>query len=468
MCQFSNIKSHPDLPLEKHLAQVAEIALKLLEYKKVTFHSLGLTQEHLKALIMRAALFHDLGKATTYFQKRLTSGEKGPNGEHQHTGLSAILAYKPLVDYCKKNHLKESIALAPLLAILCHHSELSKDLPNDPVMADRIVVFKKEFLTLPILREVGIDVEINLFNPIAVDCGIEDLFSDLFMLSNEQKIEFRLLTLFIYSLLLEADKAYLAVQNKELYQRKAIPIDSDIIDAYKAKKLQNRKANINTDRERAYNEVMARLDNLDLNNHLYSLTLPTGMGKTLLAASWAVKLRNKIQHSLSFTPQIITALPFLSIIDQSAKEYEKFLDNPNEEIFLKTHSLSSFEFNGYEPNTAEFFVNIWKSQIIMTTFDQLLYTFFSFKPKHLMRFHNLLNSIIIMDEVQALPPHLWHPFSAFIKYITDIGKSYLLVTSATQPQFLDNATELVPTIRDADTKKGPERYFEKRTCAKVS
>ncbi len=452
MCQFSDIKSHPDLPLEKHLAQVAEIAIELLENKKVDFKTLGLTKEHVKALIERASLFHDLGKATTYFQKRLETGWKGPNGEHEHTGLSTMLAYKPILTYCEENNLNACIALAPLLAILKHHSEFKKDLPNDPVMGNRLKAFKQEILKLKIFQDVGLSSDISSLNPIEIDCGIEDLFSDISNLSEEQKIELRLLILFVYSILLEADKAYLAVKDKELYQRKPITILSDTIDRYKATTFKNKRANINTDRERAYKEILEELNNLDLNNHLYTLTLPTGMGKTLLAASWAIKLQNKIQNAFGFTPQIIVALPFLSIIDQSAKEYEKFLDGPNEEVFLKTHSLSSFEFNGYEPNTAEFFVNIWKSQIIMTTFDQLLYAIFSLKPKHLMRFHNLFNSIIIMDEIQALPPHLWHPFSTFIKCITDIGNCYLLLMSATQPKIIDTAFEVVPS---------PQKYFDK-------
>ncbi|GAB6183802.1 CRISPR-associated helicase Cas3' [Thermodesulfovibrio hydrogeniphilus] len=458
MCQFSNIKSHPDLPLEKHLAQVAEIAVELLQKKEVNFTTLCLTQKHLKGLIERTALFHDLGKATTYFQKRLETGCKGPNGEHEHTGLSTILAYKPLLTYCEENNLNSCIALAPLLAILKHHSELKRDLPNDSAMVDRLKAFKQEFLKLKIFQDVGLSGDISLLNPIEIDCGIEDLFSDISRLSEEQKIELRLLILFVYSILLEADKAYLAVKNKELYQRKSIFISSNVVDQYKATVFKDKKTKISLDREKAYKEIMEMLDNLNLNNRLYSLTLPTGMGKTLLAASWAIKLRNKIQDTFGFTPQIIVALPFLSIIDQSAKEYEKFLDSPNEEVFLKTHSLSSFEFNGYEPNTAEFFINIWKSQIIMTTFDQLLYAIFSVKPKNLMRFHNLFNSIIIMDEIQAMPPRLWHPFSTFIKYITNVGKSYILLMSATQPQIIDGAIELVPA---------PIKYFEKLSRYKL-
>lgn len=467
MCQFSDIRSHPDLPLEKHLTQVAEIAVNLFKNKQVSFPSLNLTKEHLKELIIRTALFHDLGKATTYFQERLKTGQKWPNGEHQHTGLSALLAYKPLVTYCRENNLAESIALAPLMAVQFHHSEFKKEFPNDSAMDARLEAFKKEILTLQSLKDVGLANEAASINPTEIDCGFENLFSDISVFSGEQKIEFRLLFLFIYSLLLEADKAYLAIKNKELYQRKPVKVDPEVIDKYKAKVFDHKKATINTDREKAYKEVLTGLNALDLNNHIYTLTLPTGMGKTLLAASWAIKLRNKVQNELGFTPQIIVALPFLSIIDQAAKEYEGFLSNPDEDLFLKTHSLSSFDFNGYEADTAEFFVNIWKSQIVMTTFDQLLYAFLSDEPKHLMRFHNLLNSIIIMDEVQALPPHLWHPFSTFVRYITDIGKTYLLLMSATQPQIIDRAIELVPYVTENNENKGAERYFEKLSRYKL-
>jgi CRISPR-associated endonuclease/helicase Cas3 len=467
MCQYSDIKSHPDLPLEKHLQQVKEIAVELLENKKVNFPSLRLKKEHLKTLIEKATLLHDIGKATAYFQKRIRTGRKWPNGEHWHTGLSALLAYEPLINYCKENNLNEAIALAPLLAILYHHSELSKNLPNDSAMEDRLKAFKREILNSQPPMDAGLTGNINSLNLTGIDCGIEDLFSDMSSFSDEQKIEFRLLTLFIYSLLLEADKAYLAVTDKSLYQRQPVAIDSDVIDLYKAEKFKNKRASINRDRGNAYKEVISTLKIIDINNHIYSLTLPTGMGKTLLAASWAIKLRNKIQNDLDFVPQIIVALPFLSIIDQTANEYEKFLKNPNEELFLKNHSLSTLEFNGYEPNTAEFFANIWKSQIIMTTFDQLLYAFLSFKPKYLMRFHNLFNSIIIMDEVQALPPHLWHPFSTFIKCIADIGNSYVLLMSATQPQFIENAKELVPTLKIGASLKGPKRYFGKQRRYKL-
>ncbi len=467
MYQFSNIKSHPDLPLESHLSQVADIAINLLENKKVDFSKLGISKTHIKELIKRTGFLHDIGKATPYFQNRLLTGKRSPNDEHQHTGLSTILAYKPIMDYCKENKLEDYIALAPLIAIKCHHSEFSKSLPNDYSMELRIKSFHKEILELSDLKNIGLSINNYPPDPLDVDCKIEDLLFDVNKCSSEQKIKFRLLTLFIYSLLLEADKAYLAVKDKELYQRKAISIDKSTVDNFKTYKFKNKTQKINKCREEASFEVNNQINNINLDNRIYSLTLPTGMGKTLLAASWALKLREKINEKDGFLPQVIVALPFLSIIDQSAKTYEEFLGNPDEDIFLKTHSLSPFEFNGYEQNVAEFFINIWKSQIIMTTFDQLLYTFLSFKPKHLMRFHNLMNSIIIMDEIQALPPHLWNPFNTFIKYITEIGNSYLLVMSATQPRFLDNAIEIISNKKVGDLEKGPERYFEKLSRYKL-
>ncbi len=467
MSQFFDIKSHPDIPLESHLSQVAEIAINILENKNMDFSKLGISKTHIKELIKRTAFLHDIGKATPYFQNRLLTKKKSPNGEHQHTGLSAILAYQPVIDYCRKNNLENHIALAPLIAIHCHHSSFSKNTPNDNVMDLRIKSFYKEVLELPELKNIGLSINNYPPNPFDVNCNIEDLIFELHRCSSEQKIKFRFLTLFIYSLLLEADKAYLAVKDKKLYQRNAISIDKNIVDKFKIKKFKDRTEKIDKEREKAYCEVEDQLNNLDLNNRIYSLTLPTGMGKTLLAASWAFKMREKINDKCGFLPQIIVALPFLSIIDQSAKIYEDFLSNPDEDIFLKTNSLSPLNFNDYEQDTAEFFINIWKSQIIMTTFDQLLYTFFSFKPKHLMRFHNLMNSIIIMDEIQALPPHLWDPFNKFIKYITEIGNSYLLVMSATQPRFLDNTVELIPNKQIGYTIKGHERYFEKLSRYKL-
>ena len=465
MSPSSNIFSHPDIPVEQHLAQVAKISADLVESKFFNFSSLGLSCQHVKDLAIRTALFHDIGKCTSFFQRHLPPEEwKGPNGEHYHAGLSTILAYKPLVEYCKANGLENWVALGPISAIKCHHGSIDLDLEslNDSVMEDRLREIKSGLFDLPDLYGVSFSVLEHSPDPTAVACEIENLCADLKALETTRLIDFRIFTLFLYSILLEADKAFLAVKDKNLYQREPVLIAGDTVDKYRAIEFKMNKSEINHLRDKAYSEIIKHMDTVDLiKGKIYSLTLPTGMGKTLLSASWALKLREKIQQQQGFTPQVIVALPFLSIIDQSSQVYDKFLGNPGEEIFLKTHSLQSFEFHGYEPNTAEFFMNIWKSQVVMTTLDQLFYSIFSLKPKHLMRFHNLCNSIIILDEIQSIPPHLWHSFKIFFERITQIGNSYILLMSATQPGFLENARELVPTIMINGNKRGTERYFEK-------
>src|SRR3989304_6390497 len=145
----------------------------------------------------------------------------------------------------------------------------------------RIKSFYKEILELSEFKNIGLSINNYSPNPFEVDENIKDLIFNLNRCSSEQKIKFRLLSHFIYSLLLEADKAYLAVKDKELYQRKAISIDKSTVDNFKTNKFKNKTQKINKGREEASFEVNNQINNINLDNRIYSLTLPTGMGKTL-------------------------------------------------------------------------------------------------------------------------------------------------------------------------------------------
>lgn len=457
----SKIRSHPDLFLEQHLAQVGKIAVDLMRATPMDFASLGVSRDHLTELALRTALFHDLGKATEFFKRRLETGWKGPNGEHEHAQLSAILAHAPLAMFCQTVSLPKWITLGPLMAIAGHHSSISADIPNDLVMPDRIKALLPDLYSLPELYGVTFSMLERHPNPDAVACAIEDLQTELHTLDSWQRRDFRLLTLLLYSVLLEADKAFLAVDDTRLYDRKHLVLSPTTVDQYRTR-FKQPTTQLHRLREEAYAEVMGRIGSLDLQRQrLFSLTLPTGTGKTLLAASWALKVREKVRLQAGYTPQIIVAMPFLSIIDQTAQVYSEVFNQPAEDIVLVNHSLASFDFKGYEADTAEFFVRIWKSEIVITTFDQLLFALFGLKAKQLMRFHNLTNAILVFDEVQALPPHLWDLFKTFLCRLAELGGTYVLVMSATQPGFLDNATELIAPLSTAKGAKGPERYFER-------
>jgi len=274
------------------------------------------------------------------------------------------------------------------------------------------------------------------------------------------QIEHRILALFIYSILLEADKAYLASDNPHQYTRDPIPIPDDLVDHY-INKISDGKI-INEARNKAYKETIQRVNSISTEERIHSITLPTGLGKTLLSASWALKLRNRIGREKGFIPKIIVSLPFLSIIEQTDEEYKNFLGGLykqyRDRLYFPSYSISDFSYkDGVDEqerskNSIDFFLNIWNAEIIVTTYDQLLYSLFSFKAKYLMRFHNLFNSIIIFDEVQAFPSEIWKISKIFSK-LTEIGDTHILLMSATQPGFMPGAVEQVPNH---------EEYFEGR------
>ncbi len=211
---------------------------------------------------------------------------------------------------------------------------------------------------------------------------------------------------------------------------------------------------INEERGRAYEETISDVGRFPLTEGLHSITLPTGLGKTLLSASWALKLRNRIGREEGIVPKIIVSLPFLSIIEQTDDVYKKFLgalyEKDKDRLYMPRYSISDFKYrNGIDDeersdNSVDFFLNIWNTEIIVSTFDQLLYSLFSLKSKHLMRFHNLFNAIIVFDEIQALPSELWKPFEYFFKKLSEVGGTHILLMSATQPGFFPGAIERVP------------------------
>src|SRR5262249_53712324 len=151
-----------------------------------------------------------------------------------------------------------------------------------------------------------------------------ELVDRLHELGISDQVPYRLRCQFAaFSVLLEADKAFLAVPDKDLsrYLAQRRPhLSPRIVDAFLAGKPAT---TINPLRTQARQALFAGLEAVD-GQRLQTMTLPTGMGKTLLAASWALRLREQLTETEGQPPLILIVLPFLSIIDQTAKEYEEF------------------------------------------------------------------------------------------------------------------------------------------------
>ncbi len=487
---ISHALDHRPLKLWNHTDQVIKATKLLVAQKELNFN--GISKLQIEELSILVAVCHDFGKSTSFFQEYIRSRIEGREytgneRDKSHALLSAFFGWHMTEKWILKNdqldeHWKLFLPFAVFLAIEGHHGEyksieevLNSHDKNFNLLKKQIGKIHPE-----IFGCVFPNFEVSEGSDFTIDT-IDTISSKIRKLNRkygktpegyngekwlEVQIEHRLLALFLYSILLESDKAYLASDNPEQYERKPIDIPDNLVDKHIKKFKKNRQ--INEDRNRAYKKTIDGINSFPLSERIHSITLPTGLGKTLLSASWVLKLRKRIERENGFTPKIIVSLPFLSIIEQTDKVYKDFLgelyEKRQDRLYIPRYSIADFEYkDGVDDkersdNSVDFFLNIWNSEIIVSTFDQLLYSLFSLKSKHLMRFHNLFNAIIVFDEIQALPSELWKPFEYFFKKLSEVGNTHVLLMSATQPRFLPSAVERVPNHKD---------YFKKRVRVKL-
>ena len=168
----------------------------------------------------------------------------------------------------------------------------------------------------------------------------------------------------------------------------------------------------------------------------FSLTVPTGGGKTLSGMAFA--LAHAKAHKLR---RVIVVIPYLSIIEQNAAEYRRVLDpmirGKRSGIVLECHSAAKPDIINSNENLLplELVSENWDAPIIVTTSVQFLESLFAASPSRARKLHNIADSVVIFDEVQTLPTHLLTPIlSVFRELATRYGVSFVF-SSATQPAF---------------------------------
>jgi CRISPR-associated endonuclease/helicase Cas3 len=449
-----NLKSHPHLQLAEHITQVLTAADGLCQW-----HSNKVITQKIRGLIQKAIKLHDIGKATDAFQEYIEDpiAYNDDPMNKAHTPMSTLLTLL----LSKEENWNALDVLLISAVIFGHH----RGLPSIEKLREigsgiQAKILKRQSGHLAVAslnQQCNIDISgLNLDNRpwSKVQQYLDDKIIPSFeSLSIDNAINFRLKTQLVFSLLLEADKAFLAVKDPKKYLGKEKRY-------WQSEWIEQR---IGCPEETAINKIRGSIRD-DLKRKIgkiqtpgiFSLTAPTGSGKTLLSATWILKLREKM--NVKEIPQkAIIVLPFLSIIDQTAKEYEAILTIGGEKIdgawFLTSHSLSDRKYKDVlEEDTDHFFIDTWRTELVITTYDQFLMSLMDPKARHQMRFHNLCDSLIVMDEVQSLPCKLWKPLEKILKNLVEVGNTSILLMSATLPAIIPDAKLLIENYNS---------YFEK-------
>lgn len=234
----------------------------------------------------------------------------------------------------------------------------------------------------------------------------------------DESIDAMLYTRMIFSCLVDAD--YTISSEKELQE----PLEFKAKQCLKAlyeyreelKKNVKGSSTVNSLRDLLFERCgeAARLK-----EGLFTLTAPTGTGKTLALLNFA------LQHADEFKKKrIILVLPFLALTEQSYDVYSKIIPE-----ILQDHSQSELDDRQRE------FAERWESPFIITTSVQFFQALFAQKPTDCRKLHNVANSIILFDEAQSLPANL---LAATLNAVNALCTRYhctMVFSTATQPEF---------------------------------
>ncbi len=173
----------------------------------------------------------------------------------------------------------------------------------------------------------------------------------------------------------------------------------------------------------------------------FTLTAPTGSGKTLAMLKFA--LEHARHHKLR---RVVLAVPFLSIIEQTARIYGRVFADFAPNYVLEHHSLAGrgteatrtdaeADKNNPHERQRRLLAENWDAPIVVTTNVQLLESLFSNRPAACRKLHRLMESVILFDEAQSLPHDLAVPTLAALSHLAAAYRSSIVFATATQPAF---------------------------------
>ncbi|WP_399679939.1 CRISPR-associated helicase Cas3' [Xenophilus sp.] len=366
---------------------------------------------------------HDLGKYTLPFQERLRGS---PLRVDHSTHGARIIA-------------QQRFGLAgQLLAygIAGHHAGLANGQGEGErtALADRL-----RSADLPVLDPVW-ERDIALPDKLGLPSGFKFYGETRQQAKDRQPFQLAFLTRMLFSCLVDADfidteRFYRQAENEPDHRSSGPPASSlgalrsqldSHLGQFKADSEVNR---LRSDILRHVRQQAAR------DPGLFSLTVPTGGGKTL--ASLAFALDHAIAHGLR---RVIFVIPFTSIVEQNAAVFRQALGPLGEAAVLEHHSA----FVQADPprddperyqslEKLKLAMENWDAPIVVTTAVQFFESLFAAKPSQCRKLHNIAGSVVVLDEAQTMPLKLLRPCVAAIDELARNYRSSVVLCTATQP-----------------------------------
>lgn len=428
--------------VEEHLLGTAEIAEELGKELEIG------------ALSRLTALVHDLGKMRKRFEEYLiasvSESRKTKRGEVNHSSAGSIFLEE---NYNKGESSARLTAQLMVIAVFSHHGlndcidlkgtncyqkrvEYQKELDYEEVIEN----FKKSSIRKEYLDEL-FEKAMKEVSSIIEKAKKSDI-KTYFMAGVLERM--------LLSVLIDADRLDTAIfsgdrSKEEFLERNKKELCNKEINDELQKNMQKYVSDL--ENKKVENEEIANVRKQiskeceQFAKHpsgIYRLPVPTGGGKTISSFRYA------LNHAKEYgKKRIFYIAPYVSILDQNAEVLKQALGK--EEFILVHHSnvITKMEDMGgqkeerkelEDEETYRHLTENWEHPIVITTFVQFLNTLFSDSTQSIRRFHNLANSIIIIDEIQTLPIRMTALFNQMMNILHEIFGTTIVLCSATQPK----------------------------------
>ena len=407
-------------------------------------HPNKLLENHIKNMISagdeeldkQVKLYHDIAKLKNNFQIYIRDASNDKLDKN-HSLLSAYF-------FLLNSKFDEIPTLFGFLAIVSHHG----DVVNLMTLAREANKFFKNQKELEQWDEVaGAAKNIKIYLGLSTKKDefldrAEKLRQYLVLSQYRDKFTYEDFINFksLYSNLIYSDK-FEAIFSMPKQENKDIPID--VLESDIKNLPPNKKRN-------TFRNFV--LNNFDEKYKLFTLTAPTGYGKTLTALNFALKFNKS---------RIIYALPFTSIIDQTYDIVAKIYKNSDILVSKAHHKTTIDEENLTEEDRyskIKFLMESFSGEINVTTLYQLIFALFGNKNKDNVKFNQLKNSVVIIDEAQAIPYNFRKDFILLCEIISQRLGTIFIFMSATMPVI---KSENFKEISNLDYFSKQDRYVIK-------